>query len=61
LTYLYGPPVIIAEEFGAITGTELLITDSNSGIFPEDMHTCRVIADCQDAYGWPCYVNVTTG
>jgi hypothetical protein len=40
---------------------ELLITDSNFGMFPEDMHTCRVIADCQDAYGWPRYVNVTTG
>jgi hypothetical protein len=25
LTYLYGPPVIIAEEFGALPGTELLL------------------------------------
>ena len=40
---------------------ELLITDSNFGMFPEDAETCRVIAECQDRYGWPRYVNVTTG
>lgn len=40
---------------------ELLITDSNFGMFPEDLATCDVIAQCQDAYGWPRYVNVTTG
>lgn len=40
---------------------ELLITDSNFGMFPEDLATCDVIAQCQDTYGWPRYVNVTTG
>ncbi|MCG7202349.1 B12-binding domain-containing radical SAM protein [Streptomyces arenae] len=40
---------------------ELLITDSNFGMFPEDKHTCQVIAECQKRYGWPRVVNVTTG
>ncbi|MEU0822739.1 B12-binding domain-containing radical SAM protein [Streptomyces mirabilis] len=40
---------------------ELLITDSNFGMFPEDQETCRVIAECQQLYGWPRVVNVTTG
>jgi radical SAM superfamily enzyme YgiQ (UPF0313 family) len=40
---------------------ELLVTDSNFGMFAEDVRTCEVIAECQDAYGWPRVVNVTTG
>ncbi|MET8831304.1 cobalamin-dependent protein [Streptomyces sp. NPDC004610] len=40
---------------------ELLITDSNFGMFPEDQHTCQVLAECQKLYGWPRVVNVTTG
>ncbi|MGX1976338.1 B12-binding domain-containing radical SAM protein [Streptomyces kronopolitis] len=40
---------------------ELLITDSNFGMFPEDKHTCQVLAECQKLYGWPRVVNVTTG
>lgn len=40
---------------------ELLITDSNFGMFPEDKHTCQVLAECQQLYGWPRVVNVTTG
>jgi radical SAM superfamily enzyme YgiQ (UPF0313 family) len=40
---------------------ELLITDSNFGMFPEDHETCRVLAECQQLYGWPRVVNVTTG
>jgi hypothetical protein len=40
---------------------ELLITDSNFGMFPEDHETCRVIAECQQLYDWPRVVNVTTG
>ncbi|MGP3922491.1 radical SAM protein [Streptomyces sp. 8N616] len=40
---------------------ELLIIDSNFGMYPEDHETCRVIAECQQLYGWPHVVNVTTG
>ncbi|PAZ12272.1 hypothetical protein CLM62_30985 [Streptomyces sp. SA15] len=40
---------------------ELLITDSNFGMFPEDKHTCQILAECQQLYGWPRVVNVTTG
>ncbi|WP_432159613.1 B12-binding domain-containing radical SAM protein [Streptomyces sp. NRRL F-5630] len=40
---------------------ELLITDSNFGMFPQDKHTCQVLAECQKLYGWPRVVNVTTG
>jgi tRNA A37 methylthiotransferase MiaB len=45
----------------ATARNELLITDSNFGMFPEDHETCRVIAECQELYGWPRVVNVTTG
>lgn len=40
---------------------ELLITDSNFGMYPDDLNTCRAIAECQEQYGWPKYVSVTTG
>ncbi|MEV0445339.1 cobalamin-dependent protein [Streptomyces spectabilis] len=40
---------------------ELLITDSNFGMYPQDKETCTVLADCQQDYGWPRVVNVTTG
>jgi radical SAM superfamily enzyme YgiQ (UPF0313 family) len=40
---------------------ELLITDSNFGMYPDDHETCRVIAECQELYDWPRVVNVTTG
>jgi radical SAM superfamily enzyme YgiQ (UPF0313 family) len=40
---------------------ELIITDSNFGMYPQDERICAVISDCQDAYGWPKYVYATTG
>lgn len=40
---------------------ELLITDSNFGMYAEDLEVCDIIAECQDTYGWPRYVNLTTG
>ncbi|MFJ1460946.1 B12-binding domain-containing radical SAM protein [Nocardia sp. N2S4-5] len=40
---------------------ELLITDSNFGMYPEDRATCEAIAACQTEFGWPRYVSVTTG
>jgi radical SAM superfamily enzyme YgiQ (UPF0313 family) len=40
---------------------ELLITDSNFGMYQEDLDTCDIIAECQDTYGWPRYINLTTG
>lgn len=40
---------------------ELLITDSNFGMFTQDIEVCRAIGECQDRYGWPRYVNATTG
>lgn len=40
---------------------ELLITDSNFGMYPEDLNICDAIAECQDVYGWPRYVDLTTG
>ncbi|MFF1736884.1 B12-binding domain-containing radical SAM protein [Streptomyces sp. NPDC058247] len=44
-----------------IARNELLITDSNFGMFPEDKDTCSVLAECQRLYDWPRTVNVTTG
>ncbi|MFD7730123.1 B12-binding domain-containing radical SAM protein [Kitasatospora phosalacinea] len=40
---------------------ELLITDSNFGMFPEDLDVCDTIVECQDTFGWPRYVDLTTG
>ncbi len=41
--------------------TDLLIADSNFGMFEEDLDTCKVIADEQDKTGYPKYINVATG
>ncbi|MET7773755.1 cobalamin-dependent protein [Nocardia sp. NPDC005366] len=40
---------------------ELLITDSNFGMYPEDRQVCEAIASCQAEFGWPRYISVTTG
>lgn len=40
---------------------DLLIADSNFGMFNEDLDTCRVLRDVQDQYGYPQYINVATG
>ena len=41
--------------------TDLLIADSNFGMFEEDLDTCKVIAKEQDKNGYPKYINVATG
>ena len=41
--------------------TDLLVADSNFGMFSQDLDTCRVIAEVQDAYDYPKYLNVATG
>jgi radical SAM superfamily enzyme YgiQ (UPF0313 family) len=42
-------------------GNNLLIVDSNFGMFNEDKGTCESIARCQDEYNWPDYIHVNTG
>lgn len=41
--------------------SDLLVADSNFGMFAEDLDTCRVIAEVQDRYDYPRYINVATG
>lgn len=41
--------------------TDLLIADSNFGMYPDDLKTCRVIATTQKDYEYPKYINVATG
>ena len=41
--------------------TDLLIADSNFGMFEEDLDTCKVIAKEQDKNNYPKYINVATG
>ena len=41
--------------------TDLLIADSNFGMFEEDLDTCKIIAKEQDKNGYPKYINVATG
>ena len=40
---------------------DLLIADSNFGMFAEDLQTCEVIAKVQEKYDYPRYINVATG
>ena len=41
--------------------SDLLIADSNFGMFPEDLETCQVISKSQERNGYPQYINVATG
>jgi radical SAM superfamily enzyme YgiQ (UPF0313 family) len=40
---------------------ELYISDSNFGMFKEDLETCAFIGIMQEKYGYPKYISVTTG
>lgn len=40
---------------------DLFIADSNFGMYPEDLDTCREIAKAKELRGWPEYINVATG
>ena len=40
---------------------DLLIADSNFGMFNEDINTCKIIANEQKENGFPKYINVATG
>ncbi len=40
---------------------ELIITDSNFGMYAQDIVICEGIRDLQEQYGWPRYINATTG
>jgi len=41
--------------------TDLYISDSNFGMYKEDLDTCKVIAQEQEKTGYPKYVSVSTG
>ena len=43
------------------TRNDLLIADSNFGMFNEDISTCKIIAEQQKSNGYPKYINVATG
>ena len=40
---------------------DLLITDSNFGMFKEDLETCRKLAALKNSHGWPKYVLNSSG
>ena len=40
---------------------DLLITDSNFGMYPEDIEISKHISKLQEKSGWPKYINVATG
>ena len=44
-----------------ISRDDLLIADSNFGMFNEDIDTCHIIANEQKNNGYPKYINVATG
>lgn len=56
---------LIAERLGALPPnkrrTDLLIADSNFGMYQGDLDTCRVLARTQASHGYPKYINVATG
>jgi len=43
------------------TRTDMFIADSNFGMYKEDMETCEAIAEIQEKYAFPEYINVATG
>ncbi len=49
-------------EVGAKGGRrDTYISDSNFGMFRQDLETCRALAASMEKYGWPEYINTTTG
>lgn len=40
---------------------DLFISDANFGMFKQDFDKARIIADCQEKYGYPKYIHVSTG
>ncbi|MBI2889504.1 MAG: cobalamin B12-binding domain-containing protein [Nitrospirae bacterium] len=40
---------------------DLYIADSNFGMYLDDLETCRALAASREMFGWPEYVNATTG
>ncbi len=40
---------------------DLWLVDSNFGMYREDMDTCKAIANCQEKYNWPEYIQCDTG
>jgi radical SAM superfamily enzyme YgiQ (UPF0313 family) len=56
---------LIAERLAALPAnkrrTDLLIADSNFGMYQGDLDTCRVLAGTQASHNYPKYINVATG
>lgn len=40
---------------------DMYISDSNFGMYLQDLDTCRALAASMEKYGWPEYINTTTG
>src|SRR6266850_664184 len=40
---------------------DMYISDSNFGMYRQDLDTCRALAESMEKYGWPEYINTTTG
>lgn len=40
---------------------DLFISDANFGMFKQDQEKAQIILDCQEKYGYPKYIHVSTG
>jgi radical SAM superfamily enzyme YgiQ (UPF0313 family) len=40
---------------------DLWVVDSNFGMYTQDLETCKSIAECQEKYNWPEYIQCDTG
>ena len=40
---------------------DLWLVDSNFGMYSQDLDTCKLIAECQNKYNWPEYIQCDTG
>ena len=40
---------------------DLLIVDSNFGMYLEDLETCRILSSLQEKYNWPKFIGVSSG
>ncbi len=64
-SYMRDELYYIAEKLNQVPAnvrrSDLLIADSNFGMYAGDLVTCKVIGEIQEKYDYPKYINVATG
>jgi radical SAM superfamily enzyme YgiQ (UPF0313 family) len=58
LDYIGSKMKVVRENGGR---NDLWVVDSNFGMYSQDLETCKSIAECQEKYNWPEYIQCDTG